>query len=51
MATLKEIFDAHSGRLVHKWDHYFDIYERYFSKYRDRLVNIRDKEIYDYGSV
>ena len=40
METLREIFYSHEGNLIHKWDHYFEIYERYFEKYRGKEVNI-----------
>jgi hypothetical protein len=26
---------AHHGRLIHKWEHYLPLYDRYFSPYRD----------------
>ena len=51
MSTLKEIFDAHDGRLIHKWDHYFDVYERYFSMYRNKPVNILEIGISHGGSL
>jgi tRNA G46 methylase TrmB len=33
--TLWQMFLNHRGRIVHKWTHYFPIYERHF----DRFVN------------
>ena len=51
MATLKEIFDTHDGRLIHKWHHYFDVYERYFASYKDRPVNILEIGISHGGSL
>jgi O-antigen biosynthesis protein len=30
---LKKIFNEHEGRLVNKWDHYLDIYEKHLSQY------------------
>jgi hypothetical protein len=35
MKSLREIFDAHNDRLLHKWDHYIEIYDTYFSKFRN----------------
>lgn len=49
--SLREIFYAHEGNLVHKWDHYFDIYERYFSKYRNQKINILEIGISHGGSM
>lgn len=33
MGRLRELFDAHQGRLIDRWDHYFPIYERHFAKF------------------
>lgn len=49
--SLREMFYAHKGNLVHKWDHYFDIYERYFSKYRNQKLNILEIGISHGGSM
>lgn len=40
MKNAKELFFEHEGNLIHKWDHYFDIYDRYFSKYRGQAINM-----------
>lgn len=31
---IEKLFWGHAGRLVHKWPHYFDVYERLFQRYR-----------------
>jgi len=51
MQSLKELFDAHEGKLIHKWDHYFDIYERYLSKYRNKPVTLLEIGISHGGSL
>src|SRR5688572_16048006 len=51
METLKEIFDSHKGRLIHKWDHYFEIYEKHFSRYRNSPVNILEIGVSHGGSL
>lgn len=38
MKSLREIYQEHNDRLLHKWDHYIDIYDKYFSSYRDRQI-------------
>ncbi len=38
MKTLREIFDAHNDRLLHKWNHYIEIYDRHFSKFRNTNI-------------
>ena len=37
---LERYFEAHEGRQIHKWVHYFDIYHRHLEKYRGRPVVI-----------
>ncbi len=50
--NLRDIFYQHEGRLVHKWDHYFEIYERYFSKYKgQKKLNILEIGISHGGSL
>ena len=51
MTGLQEIFDSHDGRLLHKWNHYFKIYERYFTAYRGIPVNILEIGISHGGSL
>lgn len=49
--SLRDIFYTHEGPLIHKWDHYFEIYERYFSKYRSQKVNILEIGVSQGGSL
>jgi cephalosporin hydroxylase len=49
--SLRELFYNHSGNLIHKWDHYLDIYEKYFSKYRGQNVTILEIGISHGGSL
>src|SRR6266516_2846639 len=38
---LRSYFNSHKeGRGIWKWIHYFDIYQRYFSKFVGREVNV-----------
>lgn len=48
---LRELFYNHEGKLIHKWDHYFDIYEKYFSKYIGKEINILEIGISHGGSL
>jgi hypothetical protein len=50
-SSLKELFYAHNERLLHKWDHYFDIYEKYFSAYKGKKVNILEIGVSHGGSI
>jgi hypothetical protein len=36
MKTLREIYEEHNGRLLNKWEHYIEIYDQYFHKYRNK---------------
>jgi cephalosporin hydroxylase len=49
--TLREIFDSHSGRLIHKQNHYIEIYETYFAKYVNTDVVLLEIGIAHGGSL
>jgi len=49
--NLREIFNSHTGRLIHKLSHYFDVYEKYFSKYVGTDVVILEIGISHGGSL
>src|SRR5215469_10053921 len=34
--SLWSLFDSHTGRSVHKWKHYFPIYEQHFGRFVNR---------------
>lgn len=40
MNDLEKYFVANTGRLIHKWVHYFDVYERHFARYRGTDVHV-----------
>jgi hypothetical protein len=49
---LTEFFDSRtSGHGVWKWRHYFDIYDRHFSRFRGQEVHIVEIGIYSGGSL
>lgn len=41
--TIKELFFSHDKNIVHKWTHYLDIYEKWFSSYKN--IDIKLLEI------
>ncbi len=48
----KSYFDSHKGgRGIWKWLHYFDIYDRHFSKFRDREVHVLEIGVHSGGSL
>jgi 23S rRNA U2552 (ribose-2'-O)-methylase RlmE/FtsJ len=51
MQSLKEIFETHSDRLLNKWMHYIDVYEDFFSKYRNKNITILEIGIAHGGSL
>jgi len=46
---LFRIFSADTN--VHKWHHYFDIYSRYFERYRDRPITMLEIGVFRGGSL
>ncbi len=48
---LEEYFLANRGRLIHKWMHYFDIYDRHFAPYRGRKLTIVEFGVSHGGSL
>ncbi|HEY8359610.1 MAG TPA: class I SAM-dependent methyltransferase [Ramlibacter sp.] len=51
MNDLRSFFDRHDGRLVHKWHHYFDIYDRHFARFRGQQVCIVEIGVSQGGSL
>lgn len=51
MKSLREIYECHQGRLLNKWDHYIDVYDQYFSKYRNKEIVFLEIGIAHGGSL
>ena len=51
MGELEEEFRQHTGRLVTKWRHYFEVYERHFAPYRGRPIQIVEFGVWQGGSL
>src|SRR4051812_27718854 len=51
MGSFRDLFHKHDGRLIHKWDHYFEIYDRHFSNYRGKNINMLEIGISHGGSL
>jgi hypothetical protein len=49
--TVSEVFHAHTGRLVDKWEHYLPIYERHFAKYVGTAVKVLEIGVSHGGSL
>ena len=47
-----ELFEIFSADInVHKWHHYFDIYTRYFERYRERPITMLEIGVFRGGSL
>ena len=51
MGDLEDYFRANKKRLITKWRHYFEIYERHFAPYRGRPVRMLEYGIWHGGSL
>jgi cephalosporin hydroxylase len=48
---LEVYFWTNQGRLINKWLHYFDIYDRHFSPYRGKKINVVEFGVSHGGSL
>lgn len=44
-------FEANEGRLLHKWQHYFDIYHRHLAAFRGQPVTVLEFGVFHGGSL
>ena len=51
MNDLERYFNNNPGRLIHKWQHYFDVYDRHFSPFRDKEIVIVEIGVFHGGSL
>jgi O-antigen biosynthesis protein len=51
MNDLQRYFESNQGRLIHKWTHYFEIYDRHFSRFRNTDVHVLEIGVYHGGSL
>ena len=48
---IARLFFAHRGRPIHKWVHYFDVYEGYLEKYRHKPITMLEIGVSGGGSL
>jgi len=48
---LEKYFHNNPGRLIDKWAHYFDIYDRHFSEFRSKKVTVVEIGVFHGGSL
>ena len=51
MNDLEEYFLNNKGRLIHKWHHYFEIYDRHFSRFRNQEIVVVEVGVFHGGSL
>jgi hypothetical protein len=51
MNDLEKYFTENTGRLIHKYRHYFEIYDRHFSRYRGSDVRVVEFGVSQGGSL
>ncbi len=51
MNHLRQFFENNTANAIHKWMHYFDIYDRYFSKYRNKKPVVLEIGVFQGGSL
>lgn len=51
MNDLEKYFNENTGRLIDKWQHYFEIYDRHFSRFREKEVVVVEFGVYQGGSL
>lgn len=50
-SDLEKYFHNNERRLIHKWNHYFDIYERHFNRFRNQPIVILEIGVFHGGSL
>lgn len=51
MNDLEIFFRQNEDRLIHKWKHYFEIYDKHFSRFRGQPINIVEFGVSQGGSL
>ena len=51
ISGLEKYFRNNNNRLIHKWNHYFDIYERHFNRFRNKEIVILEIGVSQGGSL
>ena len=51
ISQLENYFYKNKKNLIHKWDHYFEIYDRHFKKYKDKDIVLLEVGVSRGGSL
>lgn len=49
--VLRDYFENNENRMIHKWMHYFEIYDRHFSKFRGQEISLLEFGVLHGGSL
>ena len=50
-SVLIDYFENHEHRMIHKWMHYFEIYERHFAQFRNQPISLLEFGVLHGGSL
>lgn len=50
-SVLIDYFENHEHRMIHKWMHYFEIYERHFGQFRNQPISLLEFGVLHGGSL
>ncbi len=50
-SVLIDYFENHAHRMIHKWMHYFEIYERHFAQFRNLPISLLEFGVLHGGSL
>ncbi|MES2948360.1 MAG: glycosyltransferase [Pseudomonadota bacterium] len=50
-SVLLDFFENREHRMIHKWMHYFEIYERHFSQFRNKSISLLEFGVLHGGSL
>lgn len=48
---LSDYFYSNQNRIIHKWDHYLDIYDRHFQRFKGKEIKVLEFGIFRGGSL
>ncbi len=51
ISDLEKYFKNNTGRIIHKWDHYFDIYDRHFKRFQKKKLVVLEIGVSHGGSL
>jgi hypothetical protein len=50
-SEIADLFYSHAGRPINKWIHYLELYDRYFSGFRNKPVRMLEIGVFEGGSL